>query len=180
MPRFASASKGSERSEAVGVFPSVLEFRPISPDLEESLAGFFVEFAGTGDTRQFHPHEFSAEEARCRAQYDGKDLYYVALCNGQVLAYGMLRGWDEGYKVPSLGIALHPVARGTGLARAFMHFLHAAAKARGASSVRLKVYPENVKAVRLYKSLGYTFEKQEAGQLVGLLVLGEITCPTQS
>jgi len=45
----------------------------------------------------------------------------------------MLRGWDEGYETPSLGIAVHPDARGLGLARTFMGFLHAAASFQGAA-----------------------------------------------
>jgi ribosomal protein S18 acetylase RimI-like enzyme len=52
-----------------------------------------------------------------------------------------------------------------------MHFLHAAARRRGADKVRLKVYPDNIRAIELYRELGYTFEAQEAGQLVGIVDL---------
>ena len=153
--------------------PNALEFRVVCPELERPLAQFFCDLSSAGDTRQFHPHEFTDAEAHRRSCYVGNDLYYVAIAGGRILAYGMLRGWDEGFTVPSLGIALHPVSRGTGLARTFMHFLHSAAMLRGAPKVRLKVYPDNVKAVHLYESLGYAFEAQEAGQLVGFLVLNE-------
>jgi ribosomal protein S18 acetylase RimI-like enzyme len=88
-----------------------------------------------------------------------------------MIAYGMLRGWDEGYDVPSLGIVVAPAFRGQGYGRSLMHFLHAAAKARGAPAIRLKVYPENSTAVALYQSLGYVFGAKEGGQLVGLLDL---------
>jgi ribosomal-protein-alanine N-acetyltransferase len=79
----------------------------------------------------------------------------------------MLRGWDAGYAVPSLGMALHPSARGQGLGRTFMELLHDAARTRGARRVRLKVYPENEAARTLYERLGYVFSDFEEGQLVG-------------
>ena len=150
---------------------SDLEFRLLEPSLEESLARFFVDLGATEDTRHFHPHDLTAEEARRRVRYGGKDLYYVAVVAGRVDAYGLLRGWDEGYAIPSLGIALHSGARGTGLARAFMLFLHAAARGRGAEKVRLKVYPDNTRAVALYRGLGYSFESREGEQLVGIAQL---------
>ena len=149
-----------------------LEFRALEPELGGALAGLFGALVASGDTVRFHPHPFTAEEAEARARYSGRDLYYVAVAGGRALAYGMLRGWDDGYEVPSLGIALHPEARGTGLARAFMLFLHAAARARGARRVRLRVYPDNAPAVTLYRSLGYRFTGEEAGQLVGVVDLG--------
>lgn len=145
-----------------------LEFRRIAAGMETPLADFLRSLEKSGDSKWFHPHPMTEEEAVKRCAYDGKDLYYVATNGGTVLAYGMLRGWDEGWKIPSLGIAVHPSARGTGLAKAFMRFLHAAARANWAETVRLKVFPENEPAVGLYGSLGYAFRKEtEAGQLVG-------------
>ncbi len=148
-----------------------LEFRKLCPDMASCLAVFFRELKKAGDDRTFHPHPFTDEEAARLAGYNGKDLYYVAVDETLVLAYGMLRGWDEGYEIPSLGIALHPLSRGTGLAAAFMEFLHAAARRNGARKIRLKVYPDNIIAVRLYEGLGYRFASQETGQLVGTVSL---------
>lgn len=69
--------------------------------------------------------------------------------------------------MPSLGIAIDPLVRGMGLGKLFVSFLHAVARRRGASEVRLKVHPNNAIAIRLYKGLGYTFQAEEAGQIVG-------------
>lgn len=150
---------------------SVLEFRKVCPDMTTCLSTFFRDLKEVGDDRLFHPHPFTDEEAARVAGYTGKDLYYVAIDETQVLAYGMLRGWDEGYEIPSLGIALHPSARGTGLAVAFMRFLHSAARRKGAQKIRLKVYSDNVKAVRLYENLNYVFGTEKTGQLIGIVDL---------
>jgi ribosomal protein S18 acetylase RimI-like enzyme len=148
-----------------------LECRRMGPELEQPLAEFFAAVLAAGDDRFFHPHPFTPEEAARLARYDGGDLYYVLLADRQILGYGMLRGWDEGYETPSLGIIIHPAARGRGLARLLMLFLHAAAQTRGARRIRLKVYPHNQPARSLYQSLGYCFEQEEKGQLVGVLEL---------
>jgi ribosomal protein S18 acetylase RimI-like enzyme len=146
---------------------SPLEFCRLSSRHQVALAAFFHDLCAHGDERRFHPHPLSAEHAARLAAYQGRDLYYVATRGEAVLAYGLLRGWDEGYAVPSLGIAVHPRTRGCGLARPFMLFLHAAARQRGAGRVRLKVYPDNTPARRLYESLGYRLEPGADGQLVG-------------
>jgi [ribosomal protein S18]-alanine N-acetyltransferase len=148
-----------------------LEFRVLAPDLMAQLSAFFRAFAEGPDHAFFHPHPMTDAEAARLCNYAGRDLYYAACASGSVLAYGMLRGWDEGYAIPSLGIAIHPEARGRGLARPFMAFLHAAAKARGATKIRLTVYNDNQRAVEIYRHLGYQFEAKNERELVGLLEL---------
>ena len=137
------------------------------------MARFFAHLHDSGEEKRFHPHPFSPQAARERCSYVGNDVYCIAVVGDDVLGYGMLRGWDRGYAIPSLGIAIHADARGTGLGRALMLYLHAEATRRGAERIRLKVYPDNAAAVSLYRSLGYDFEAQlEQGQLVGYKRLG--------
>ncbi|MGL4550235.1 MAG: GNAT family N-acetyltransferase [Gemmataceae bacterium] len=148
----------------------MLEFRRAAD--APALADFFAELAAAGDDRTFHPHPLTPADARRVCAHDGRDLYLVAADGPRVVGYGLLRGWDAGFDVPSLGIAVRPGERGTGVARAFMHYLHAAARRHGAARVRLKVYPDNLVARGLYESLGYAFtEKSPDGQLVGVLDL---------
>jgi ribosomal protein S18 acetylase RimI-like enzyme len=148
-----------------------LAFGPLAPAHEEALAEFFEALKAAGDEPFFHPHPLTAEQAGRLVRHGGRDLYCVATAAGRVRAYGLLRGWDEGYEVPSLGIAVHPEARGSGLGRAFLLFLHAAARARGATRVRLRVYPDNTAARRLYESLGYRWQGGGDEQLVGVCEL---------
>jgi ribosomal-protein-alanine N-acetyltransferase len=125
----------------------------------EPLASFFAELVAAGVADTFHPHPFTAQEAARICSYQGRDLYYALLGNtGEVLAYGMLRGWDEGYQIPSLGIAVHPKATGRGIGELMMRFLHIAAIEEGAKEIILKVYKNNHFAVRLYERLGYNLE----------------------
>jgi len=139
-----------------------------APEHLDILTEFFARVAADEASRHFHPHPFDAAGAATIASFQGRDLYYLAIANG-VIGYGMLRGWDEGYEVPSLGIVVDPAWRGRGIARLLMQFLHGAARIRGCERIRLKVYPENVRAKALYESLGYRFGEVTDGQLIGSL-----------
>ena len=151
---------------------AALEFRRLGPELLPGLRDFFRSLAADPDSALFHPHPFTDGEAERVCSSAGKDLYLAAAVDGEVRAYGMLRGWDEGYAIPSLGIAVHPSARGTGLGAAFMQYLHAAAAARGAKTIRLKVYAHNARAKALYERLGYIAAGESGGQLLYTLELG--------
>jgi [ribosomal protein S18]-alanine N-acetyltransferase len=147
-----------------------LEIRRLTTDWKESLLVFFRALEEVGNSDFFQPHPFTDEGVEQILRNTRRDLYYVLIEGTEVLGYGMLRGWDEGYETPSLGIAIHPRARGKGLGRAFMHFLGAAAICRGAQRVRLRVKPQNARAAKLYESLGYEFRSEEdGGYLVGVL-----------
>jgi len=154
---------------------STIEIVQVGPQHAGALGRFFETLEAHGIGKVFHPHPLTAEAARVRAGYMGKDIYCVLAEGDAVIGYGMLRGWDEGYEIPSLGIAIDPAAHGQGLGRLMMNFLHMAASRRGAQKLRLRVHPENKPAVDLYRSLGYQFSLQDDGQyLVGLFDLRRV------
>jgi ribosomal protein S18 acetylase RimI-like enzyme len=150
---------------------SAIEIRQLNAALGEALLDFLLALIDAGDTDHFQPHPFTPEYVATLVRYKGDDLYYVLTEGNRVLAYGMLRGWDEGYSIPSLGIAVHPEARSSGIGRFMMTFLHAAAIRRGCSSVRLRVAIDNTKATALYESLGYQFSDATGGYRIGHLDL---------
>ncbi|MHB1132145.1 MAG: GNAT family N-acetyltransferase [Chloroflexota bacterium] len=144
-----------------------LEIRLASPEWADALGEFFAALDNTGDYATFHPHPLSREAAAAICIYRGADLYYLLTAGKCVLGYGLLRGWDEGYEVPSLGVAINPSLRGRGLGGMLMSFLHQAAAINGATKVRLKVHGSNEAAVLLYRENGYEFVGEEGGQLIG-------------
>ena len=142
------------------------QFNDVKP-----IVDFFDHLQNSEDMTHFHPHPFTDTEANNRLSYQGKDLYYGMLIDKTMVGYGMLRGWDQGYQIPSLGIALHTDYRGLGLGKLLMEFLHKSAKVRRAPQIRLKVYKDNIVARSLYEKLGYQFSVEEGEQLVGYLTL---------
>lgn len=150
--------KPAENNIAKGAENHFLEIVRLSPKWQEGLKLFFQALKDNGDANLFCPHPADEETISQLVRYKGKDIYCLLVEEENILGYGLLRGWDEGYQIPSLGIAIHPSARGAGLGRIFMDFLHVMSFRRGASEVRLRVLKINEKAICLYRSFGYVFE----------------------
>jgi len=144
-----------------------LKYTLVSPSWAEKLAQFFKDIIANKDDLYFHPHPLTCEMAKKIAIHKGDDLYFLQIKDNRIAGYAMLRGWDEGYTIPSLGIAMHPNFRNQGLGTDFMGFLHNQARAKGADKVRLKVYLSNTRARHFYESLEYSFIDEENGQLIG-------------
>ena len=110
------------------------EIRLLDEELEPAF-GTFLERIAADPGNTFHPHPLTRDAARELCSSRNADLRYVAIAAGQVMAYGLLRGWDEGYDVPSLGIAVDPDFRARGIGRLLMEFLHEAARLRRGDQV---------------------------------------------
>lgn len=126
-----------------------------------ALATFFESVRADESSRFFHPHAMTREVASKLAMYDGDDLYYVMTIDSNIVGYGMLRGWDKGHDIPSVGMLIRPDFRGRGLGRLFMNFLQVSAALRGAKQLFLHVDQRNDVALKLYRSLGYKLAREE-------------------
>jgi ribosomal protein S18 acetylase RimI-like enzyme len=150
-----------------------LEIVELRPEHIDVLSIFFNRIKNDQSALQFHPHAFSDAIASLICTQKSKDKYIVVLKDGQPIGYGMLRGWDEGFETPSLGIYVDPEFRGVGIAKLLMTHLHTIAKLSKATRVRLKVYKDNIPALQLYKKLGYVFDEglEVDCQVVGVVSL---------
>ena len=149
--------------------------RPLRPEDAEELGDLFDELAADPEARHFHPHPLTRAEAKRIAARSGirDDLYFAAFIKGRLAGYGMLRGWDEGYVIPSFGVAVGVGYRGAGVGRTLLRYAISAARRRGARSVILKVHPSNASAWHIYESEGFTFYSApvDGGQIRGTLPL---------
>lgn len=140
---------------------------------EEQLFALFQVFAAHKDVVQyFHPHPFDRATASKIAGYSGLDTYLGYFTSDGLVGYAMLRGWDEGYEVPTFGVAVSPAYKGVGVGGELLRACLRMARERGAKRVRLKVYEGNERALRWYRSIG--FERvgtTDDGQWVGELPL---------
>lgn len=145
------------------------------PGWEGALARFFTALDAVGDDVLFHPHAGDEATLRALSRDVGADLHYLLVQGRDVLAYGLLRGWNAGYTIPSLGIAVHPSSRARGLGRLMMDYLEAMARHRGSPAVRLRVNKHNVRARDIYMLRGYRMTPDEADErlLVGLKTFGD-------
>ena len=122
-------------------------------DYAELLA-FFQRNDTPEVTRNFNPFPLNEKTARSICE-ERLDLYFVAISQRQILGLSMLRGWSEGFSVPSFGILIDCSRIGRGLGRRMTEFTLMEAKAARCEQVRLSVYGSNARALQLYLSLGF-------------------------
>ena len=115
----------------------------------------------------FTPHPFTREILTEVISTAKLDQYYVVVFGDIVIGYGLLRGMDEGYKTPSLGIAIDKKYYGTGVSFLLMSFLELTSKLLGYKRLRLRVYKENKRACPFYLKLGYKYEPYDDDSVLG-------------
>jgi ribosomal protein S18 acetylase RimI-like enzyme len=159
--------------------PDGAAFRSLGPGDLDAILDLFASILEDPERKAFRPHGFGHADAARIARYDGRDLYAGGFVGSRLVAYGMLRGWDEGFEIPSLGLYVRSDQRGRGTGRWMLERLHAHAAGRGAHSVRLTVDRDNDRAIRLYEAIGYSFRALDPDRLVGVLPLGrpDPPCP---
>jgi ribosomal protein S18 acetylase RimI-like enzyme len=150
---------------------AALQITRLSMESAASLVDLLRAIDAVDDKRWFRPHPFDPAHVDALCNPARRDLHYIMRDSATAIGYGLLRGWDEGYPTPSLGIAVRPGWRGLGFGTSLMQFLHSAARLRGADRVRLRVHAANRAAIELYQHLGYAFEETPSARPAdGLLV----------
>ena len=120
------------------------------------------------DEKFFHPHELSYSGLLREVSNNPKNFYVFFMDIDNVIGYGLLRGWQEEYEIPSLGIMIDITQRGSGVSKNLMLHLESAAQIKGANQIRLTVYKENINAIALYNKLGYIFSDKNDNELIGI------------
>jgi ribosomal protein S18 acetylase RimI-like enzyme len=146
----------------------------LSADDASGLGRFFEALQQDPESaRFFHPFPLTPAFATflCVRQSDGLDRHYVTRYHDRIVAYSMLRGWDEGYTTPSFGACTHPRLRDAGLGHWLLAHAIAESRAAGARKLRLTVYKENLRALHIYRKFGFVFSDRNEHELVGLLDL---------
>ncbi|MDP4267531.1 MAG: GNAT family N-acetyltransferase [Bacteroidota bacterium] len=119
----------------------------------------------------FHPHIFENSVVEKIIKNKKKDFYCLLTLNNIVIGYGMLRGMDEGYKIPSLGILVDNDYRSKGLGNLLINYLHVWCKINDYSKVRIKVYKHNKNAVNFYLKSGYTLVDGNENEYIGTKII---------
>lgn len=137
-------------------------------ELTYKYADKLIEFYNYNQFEYFKPHEFDYATIRDILVNKKRDKYYIVVFQDNIIAYGVLRGMDEGYSIPSLGIGIDKDYQRTGLGRLFMGFLEMSCKLCGYKNLRLRVLKENTNAIKFYKDLGYDLSFYDEKHLIGI------------
>jgi ribosomal protein S18 acetylase RimI-like enzyme len=145
---------------------AAVRFRRLAADDREAFRAFLEANDVPAVTATFDPFPMRAAEADRILDEMREDRYYGAFtATGELVGFSMLRGWDEGYEVPSFGIAVDHRRHGNGLGGRLTRWTIRRAQELGAPAVRLSVYSDNPNARALYSGLGFVeTERSSAGE----------------
>ncbi len=151
---------------------SSVTLRAAGPDDVERMMRYF-ESLGETSRGFFHPHPFDREHSESICCDTNADTYrVVVVSDDDIVGYAWF-GPSSRSPYPMVGIGVSDAFQGRRLGGALMDALTAEARARNLPGLRLTVYKNNERAVRLYTSRGYRIVGEEGKQHVMDLVLGE-------
>lgn len=105
----------------------------------------------------FHPFPFDRKSIKNRLSRTVRDYYWGIFSYDILMGYFMLRGWDEGYEIPSFGVLIDEAYRNRGLATLSLNFAIVVARYRCTKRIMLKVHPKNVVARSIYEKVGFKY-----------------------
>lgn len=133
----------------------------------------YFESLGEQSRNFFHPHPFDRENAeRICLGADPEAFKVVAEAEGRIVGYAWFSP-SRNSPYPMVGIGISDDFQGQRLGGALMDALVEEAQRRGYPGLRLTVYKENDRGVRLYQSRGYRIVGEKEHEHVMDLVFGK-------
>jgi RimJ/RimL family protein N-acetyltransferase len=142
--------------------------RAIEPGDEPALAALFAANDVPEVTRWFDPFALSSDTARALSRHAGRDLYWGAWSDGELVGFAMVRGWDSGHPQPAYGCLVDRRHQGRGIGTTMTRTALARLRERGIAQVRARVHDDNAASLQMHVAAG--FEELERGSGRVLLV----------
>jgi len=105
--------------------------------------------------RYFSPFAFDETSVAAILKERKCDVFWGLYAGDRMIGFFMLRGWDAGYDVPSLGALFDEDFRGFGLMALTVELSKVICLLRGATQVMYKAHPDNIPS-RSAARLGFT------------------------
>ena len=105
--------------------------------------------------KYFDPFDFSETTISNILRQAKLDSYFGIFINKTLAGCYMLRGFDEGYEIPSYGVWIASKFSNSGLSTLTLFHAFSFCKLNNIKKLMLKVYPDNIVAKNLYEALGF-------------------------
>lgn len=83
------------------------------------------------------------------------DKFFGVYVDEILVGFYMLRGFDEGYEIPSYGVWISEKYSGLGLSKLTLQHAITFCKANNIKKIMLKVHPDNTIAKNIYEKFGF-------------------------
>jgi RimJ/RimL family protein N-acetyltransferase len=134
-----------------------IEIRELQSDNAPTLSALILS-APKDHTKYFTPFSFEEDSIRKIINEAVNDKYFGIFIDDELVGFYMLRGFDEGYEVPSYGVWISEKFSGLGLSKLTLQHAITFCKVNSIKIIMLKVHPENIIAKNIYENFGF---KQE-------------------
>lgn len=126
--------------------------------IEHALAlGELFATDGEAYLKHFSPFELSASGVVDALSCARKDGYWIISLDERLAGFFMLRGFDQGYEIPSFGVYVARWASNRGLSKIALAFAVGQCRELGCPALRLSVHPDNAVALAAYETAGFRF-----------------------
>ncbi len=131
-----------------------IAIRKIGPDLAQELSEL-LQNSNPDYSRYFIPFSFDFGTVKKILTDVNLDLFFGIFLNNKIIGFYMLRGFDEGYDIPSYGVWISSEFAGKGLARLTLQHAISFCKINNINKLMLKVHRDNLKAKKIYEDFGF-------------------------
>ncbi|MEP7072464.1 MAG: GNAT family N-acetyltransferase [Verrucomicrobiota bacterium] len=130
--------------QAVSIRPLAVNDALSLCQLMEAQAPSYIQF--------FTPFPFEVDHLTKLLARRKRDVWMALRWQNKLIGFFLLRGWDEGFDVPSYGIMIDEAFTGYGFGRLSLRVAKSIAMLRQAPRLMLKVHPQNHEAKRLFEN----------------------------
>ena len=132
----------------------VINFRRLEPNDAEALSNL-INQDSKDYSKYFVAFKFETVIIENILKKVKNDLYFGVCWGDELTGFYMLRGFDEGFTIPSYGVYISSRFNNKGLAALALNHAISTCKLLGMKKLRLKVHTENVVALKQYIKFGF-------------------------
>lgn len=123
----------------------------------------------------FRPFSFDQVSLEKILRNAKRDRYWGVWVGNELAGFFMLRGFDEGFEIPSYGVNISERYAGRRIGLLTLHYVISWCAIHNVNTIMLKVHPENTVAKRQYESVGFSLTGKDPknGNLVYHFTLKE-------
>ena len=141
--------------------PLTLEIKRLKIDHSKELSEL-LQSADKDYTQYFIPFAFESETILKILSNVIKDQYYGIFIENNLVGFYMLRGFDEGYDIPSYGVWISKDYSSKGISKLTLQHAISFCKINSIKKLILKVHPDNIIAKNIYESFGFIHDGVDA------------------
>ena len=132
------------------------EIKPLDSN-DSGLLSSMLNSLPANYTKYFIPFSFDKKSIENILANAVLDKYWGFFIKNELVGFFMLRGFDNGYEIPSYGVLISDRFCNKGLSKLSLQYSVSWCQLAGIKRIMLKVHPENEVAKSIYENFGFTY-----------------------